>query len=260
MRVTDAQTGDPFDLDYTDELRADLDRYYARECSHPSTELRSTRVSGGVIHFRNQCQSCGELVGQAVGKSVPAGNVPPKDEELVRRFQEARKKEYETIIQRHVEAQKVQGSEWWSRYNTYLETPEWRAKRTKVLKRTGGLCEGCSERAATQVHHLTYAHVFEEFLFELVALCNECHERIHQEDQAGIEDEWGGEAPCAGCRWQAEKDHRQWCGQFEISTIQALCAQGQCGPKHAGFEPLKLGETLEIALRVRTTPFGAALP
>ena len=32
---------------------------------------------------------------------------------------------------------------------------------------------------ATQVHHLTYQHVFAEFAFELVAVCDECHARLH---------------------------------------------------------------------------------
>ena len=32
---------------------------------------------------------------------------------------------------------------------------------------------------AKQVHHTTYANVGHEFLFELVALCPECHNRYH---------------------------------------------------------------------------------
>jgi len=32
---------------------------------------------------------------------------------------------------------------------------------------------------ATEVHHLTYQHVGHEFLFELVAICRECHTRWH---------------------------------------------------------------------------------
>ena len=41
----------------------------------------------------------------------------------------------------------------------------------------------------TQCHHLTYENVGEEFLFELVALCSDCHERLHQkrrERQEGL--------------------------------------------------------------------------
>jgi replicative DNA helicase len=66
------------------------------------------------------------------------------------------------------------------RYHEYLLSPEWMALRRKVLDRCGGLCEGCREERVTQVHHLTYAHVRNELLFELVGLCDACHERAHR--------------------------------------------------------------------------------
>lgn len=66
-----------------------------------------------------------------------------------------------------------------ARYSAYLLTPGLRARRAKVLHRAGGKCEGCLERPATQVHHLTYEHVGDELLFELVAICDVCHSKIH---------------------------------------------------------------------------------
>jgi hypothetical protein len=71
--------------------------------------------------------------------------------------------------------------EWWERYNQYLLSPEWAQRRALVMLRAGGLCEGCMIAPATQVHHLSYKHVFEEFLWELRAACNACHERAHQD-------------------------------------------------------------------------------
>lgn len=64
-------------------------------------------------------------------------------------------------------------------YAEYLNSEEWWQRRTRVLERSNGLCEGCRNDEATDVHHLTYAHAGDEFLFELVALCAPCHERIH---------------------------------------------------------------------------------
>jgi hypothetical protein len=32
---------------------------------------------------------------------------------------------------------------------------------------------------AREVHHRTYQHVGEEFLYELLALCHGCHDRGH---------------------------------------------------------------------------------
>jgi 5-methylcytosine-specific restriction endonuclease McrA len=65
-------------------------------------------------------------------------------------------------------------------YNKYLQSDDWKAKRGKVLERCDGLCEGCREAPATQVHHLTYNHVGDELLYELVGICDACHERVHE--------------------------------------------------------------------------------
>lgn len=64
-------------------------------------------------------------------------------------------------------------------YAAYLETPAWKSRAGLVRKRAKGICEGCGMSRARDVHHLTYAHVGHEFLFELVALCGTCHERWH---------------------------------------------------------------------------------
>lgn len=64
-------------------------------------------------------------------------------------------------------------------YTDYLNSAEWTARREKVMQRAGGICEGCRQRPATEVHHLSYEHVTQEFLFELVAICGDCHARWH---------------------------------------------------------------------------------
>jgi hypothetical protein len=74
-----------------------------------------------------------------------------------------------------------QSRDWWAQYNAYLRSPEWKEKRGHVMRRSGGMCEGCGARRATQVHHLSYEHVCEEFLWELRAVCDVCHDRIHSD-------------------------------------------------------------------------------
>ena len=66
------------------------------------------------------------------------------------------------------------------KYADYLSTLGWKRKHNLVLNRARAKCEGCGMAQATEVHHLTYAHVGAEFLFELVALCGACHDRWHQ--------------------------------------------------------------------------------
>jgi hypothetical protein len=66
-------------------------------------------------------------------------------------------------------------------YPEYLRSGAWKQLRDKVLKRASGECEGCGTAKAVQVHHLRYAHIGHEFLWELVAVCIACHERVHPE-------------------------------------------------------------------------------
>jgi 5-methylcytosine-specific restriction endonuclease McrA len=74
-------------------------------------------------------------------------------------------------------------AEWWREYDEYLQTPQWRALRAEVLRRANGVCAGCPTGKPTQVHHLTYKHVRNEFLWELEAVCERCHQRVHADRQ-----------------------------------------------------------------------------
>jgi 5-methylcytosine-specific restriction endonuclease McrA len=74
----------------------------------------------------------------------------------------------------------LQSIAWWAKYNAYLQSPQWRAKRLKVLERDNYWCKACNEAEAVQVHHKTYEHVFDEPLFDLESVCLECHEKLHK--------------------------------------------------------------------------------
>jgi len=63
-------------------------------------------------------------------------------------------------------------------YRRYLRSPQWKARCAAVLKRDKGCCRFCGGRA-TQVHHLTYARIFNESLYDLVAICENCHRALH---------------------------------------------------------------------------------
>lgn len=124
---------------------------------------------------------CGQIVGSALAHAaVPdKENCKPIDQELRDRPWQERRKLWTEQAAAALERDEAQSQEWWDRYNEYLATPEWAARRAAVLKRAAGVCEGCGANRASQVHHLTYKHVRNEFLWELVAICNQCHERCH---------------------------------------------------------------------------------
>jgi hypothetical protein len=77
------------------------------------------------------------------------------------------------------------GHDFWARYREYLTSDAWRGKRARVLEHANFTCEGWRERPATQVHHLHYRRVFDELLFDLVAVCDACHEKCHGAQASG---------------------------------------------------------------------------
>jgi 5-methylcytosine-specific restriction endonuclease McrA len=68
-------------------------------------------------------------------------------------------------------------------YQAYLNSPKWKAKRLKVLKKAKFKCQKCREKRATQVHHKTYKRIFNERLSDLQAVCGLCHKKIHKIDK-----------------------------------------------------------------------------
>ena len=67
-----------------------------------------------------------------------------------------------------------------AKYHAYLKSPQWKALRDKVVARDKSICQGCLEHTSRPaVHHMTYDNIFEEFAFELITLCNPCHDRFH---------------------------------------------------------------------------------
>ena len=72
-------------------------------------------------------------------------------------------------------------------HRKYILTHTWLNKREAVIKRAGHHCEGCGIYLGEkgQVHHKTYENWKDEFLFELIYLCGNCHTEVHK--QNGLE-------------------------------------------------------------------------
>jgi 5-methylcytosine-specific restriction endonuclease McrA len=62
----------------------------------------------------------------------------------------------------------------------YRMQPEWQARRTATLARAGYRCQTCGEDdVRLDVHHNTYERYGDELVFDLVVLCDRCHELFH---------------------------------------------------------------------------------
>lgn len=164
-----------------DELRP-------KECEHTREELRQRTQTNGVVIAGLQCLDCGRW--RSVKKPPDFASLPVFDESISENWERARSEEwqewYDRLQQKRLDAVAEKNQAWWDWYTRYLESDEWKQRRIKVLTRDGHICQAqleCDGATATQVHHLTYAHVGNEPLFDLRSVCTACHETITEMDR-----------------------------------------------------------------------------
>jgi 5-methylcytosine-specific restriction endonuclease McrA len=155
------------------------------ECSHANRNLVWVPVGTPGLstrQLRYQCGDCFEFVGGSQRHSLASPDTPEVDPASLALRDQKREERWAQARQRYNEWEQEQAQkdgEWWDQYNEHLASEKWQALRQLVFKRDQGICQGCYAAAATQVHHLTYKNVGDEFLWELIAICDECHERYH---------------------------------------------------------------------------------
>ena len=158
------------------------------ECLHEQTQITKKffqsddPVIAARYHVCMQCLECGSQVGSNLSKSAidGEGEVPAFDRDLREQWQQ---KVNEAYAQERINKQK----EWRDRYDSHLKSGKWRFKRQRVLVRDNSKCqarmEGCTGDAI-DIHHLTYKHLGDEPLFDLVSVCRNCHDKLHGELEA----------------------------------------------------------------------------
>jgi 5-methylcytosine-specific restriction endonuclease McrA len=70
------------------------------------------------------------------------------------------------------------------KYLKYLKSDYWQIRRKKELKKARYKCFCCGAKA-WQVHHNNYKNKSDEKKGDLIALCGNCHKRIHEEVKKG---------------------------------------------------------------------------
>lgn len=154
-------------------------------CYHAEKHLVWTHLSGdghplhGPKQLRYQCDACGRLLPGAVAQKNATCDTPQLDEASLRRWIENDRGYMAKRLDERFQQRRELSAEGRERHQEYLQSNAWADRRALVMDRAGGLCEGCRSAKATQVHHLSYAHQGNEFLWELVAVCRPCHERFH---------------------------------------------------------------------------------
>lgn len=144
-------------------------------CKHGNSEIRYRLQSNGVRIYKRQCLQCGGQIGNAIKYADAPVDAALWDDALQDRS-------YALYRQRSLARFDQIRQERSEQYQLYLQSTDWAAKRELVLLRDNFTCKavlpGC-ERTATQAHHLTYQHIFNEPLFDLVAVCRHCHRSLH---------------------------------------------------------------------------------
>jgi hypothetical protein len=136
------------------------------------------------VHVYTQCTSCGyKENGPISKKEIDLDSLPLFNDDLLNSLTTDIYSEYNSI---QTELDEKKRDDFFIKYNEYLKTDIWKSKRERVLKRDKNLCQACLKRKASEVHHLSYKHVFNEPLFELVSVCNICHKEITKLDTEKI--------------------------------------------------------------------------
>lgn len=65
-------------------------------------------------------------------------------------------------------------------YPDYLDSEEWRERRSWAIEDAGGRCQVCNSPDQLHVHHRTYERRGYEAPGDLTVLCAECHELFHK--------------------------------------------------------------------------------
>lgn len=65
-------------------------------------------------------------------------------------------------------------------YKEYLQTKHWKMFARLAKKKAGWICNACSSGDNLNVHHLTYERRGNEKFSDVVVLCKECHEKVHE--------------------------------------------------------------------------------
>ena len=160
------------------------EKWRAQECQHSECAIVERKDALNRPIFNRYCTECGLRMSSAISHATVSEVSDHSIEWFENRnanYSSGRRQALETIAdEAAARLQALNRAD----YSEYLNSDPWRRRRAKVLERASGLCEGCMTNAATEVHHTTYQHLGNEFAFELIALCDACHSRIHEENAA----------------------------------------------------------------------------
>lgn len=90
------------------------------------------------------------------------------------------RKHNQTTVEQPIQPYKVNLNHYRQWKQQYLKSPEWKTLKSEVLNRDNYTCQSCNTNGIPlEVHHITYQNFGNENLSDLVSLCRNCHQSIH---------------------------------------------------------------------------------
>ncbi len=180
--VYDPERGRQLPIERDGFYISEMARFHNSECPHATYRWMKVFLQNGAFQVRECCPDCGNPKGLARKQDdrVWVASLPVLPPELAEDYQKRRdtqKLELHLFIARRQLEERGRFS---TDYTAYYQSEPWKARRDLVLKRCGCVCEGCGTAPAVDIHHMSYDNFKNEFLFELVGLCKNCHDRWHE--------------------------------------------------------------------------------
>lgn len=66
------------------------------------------------------------------------------------------------------------------RYSSYITSEVWEIQRQAAFGRWGSFCNVCGSLHGIDVHHLFYRKLYNCIPEDLMPLCRDCHDKIHE--------------------------------------------------------------------------------
>ena len=163
----------------------DID-YYPSCCKNPKLIKVRHKLSNDTYNVRDQCQTCGKIHTKSYShKTYDPDSLPDSDVNFYDESINKKNEEYQSMKDWFFKDKTLHYSieTNYPGYLEYLKSEEWKNKRDIVFKRDNNICQSCLNNSADQVHHLTYRHIFNEPLFDLISICFDCHKIITDIDK-----------------------------------------------------------------------------
>lgn len=157
-------------------------------CAKTDFVYLKLKMSDGRDFYKLACKSCGTLT--QIKKTENTESY--QNSKIIQDECYLKKRELDRLAQTRIDEIKIKkqyycfNQKTLINYDDYIKSSTWFAKRKLALERDKFICQRCKTNKADHVHHITYANVGHEYLYEIVSVCWHCHKLIHTTEKINL--------------------------------------------------------------------------